>query len=154
MLATETYRCSLEAEVAWRRTSALLRSWWFDSRADFALRRWRQEYGVRIQGTPADPLAIVGIAISAEYALNDLRDLNHKAHRLLMHDVKRPYEAWCLPNGMGVVDEMGISTGEAQVLFGAGKAFVYGRMEGEATEAEAIEALVKPPLIRICEADQ
>jgi len=140
-MAPSTYRCPIEADAAWRRTSALLKSWWFDSRADFAQRRWRQEYGVRIQGAPADPLAIVGIAISAEYALNDLRRQNHQSHRLLFHDIKHPYEPWVSQRGIGVVDEMGISIVEARLLFEGGKAFVYGQMEGQTVEAEAMEVL-------------
>ena len=130
MLAVEgRFRCTLAAERGWSRMASLLRSWWFDSREDFANRRWYEEYGVRISGMISEPLAIIEMAVSAETALENLRLVNNRAYLLCVHQIEHPEDQWHNDRGTGVADLLGLES--PGPLFEASKEYLWAQLEDE-----------------------
>lgn len=142
VLATELY-ATLEAELCWSRTAALLRSWWFDSREEFASRRWYEDYGVRVSGIGGDPLGIIQVAIAAEQTLECLRRLNKQAYLLACHQVEHPQDRWFNERGTGVAELMGLERKQAERLFNAAKQFVWCLLEDDGAVPITVQEALK-----------
>jgi len=153
MLATEPrphYRCTVEAERSWNRASALLRSWMWDSREDFAQRRWYEDYGVRIQGVVSDPLAIIDKIRDIQLALEALRQVNVNAALLCWHNVEHPDpkamkadspDQWHNSRGTGFCDRLSLPYSDAETLFNAGKEYVFAQLEDEPLMMAVLQVL-------------
>lgn len=133
------FRCSAEAERCWIRTARLLASWWFDSREDFAQRRWYEDYGVRVSGIISQPMSVVEAAVSAEQALEKLREVNVRAFLLCVHQIEHPEDRWHNERGTGVADRLGLT--DAAPLFEAGKEYVYAQLEDEPVMLAVMQVL-------------
>ena len=141
-----------EVEQAWRRASRMLRVYYFAGLAGFASRKWREELGVRVDGTPSDPMDLVAAVLSADHAMMALRRRHVKAYTLLMHDIERrcdqsrdpkhacdsTCERWYNERGTGVAQLLGLDRETAHGWYEAGKWFVWWLLESDGDEPSAV----------------
>lgn len=131
------YQASPEAQRAWGRIASLLRIYWFEGVDGLSGRRWSEELGVRVDGSPSEgPMALLEEMIAADQAMEALRRLCPKAHVLACADVEEPQREWHTPRGTGVADLLRLELAEAIALFECAKEYLaWLVMGGEKPEA-------------------
>ena len=139
-----------EVEVTWRRVCRLLKVYYFAGLAGFAGGKWRHELGVRLDGTPNDPMDIVAEVVSADRAMDSLRKRHVKAYTLCMwdieqrcdlrkeHDCDSTCRRWYNPRGTGVAQLLGLSREVAHAFYESGKLYIWWLLESDGDEPVSV----------------
>lgn len=156
LLATRIY-APPEAEQTWRKVRSLLRIYYFAGLHGFASKKWREELGVRVDGTPGDPMNLLAEVISADRALDALRKRHVQAFTLVMadlesrcdqkrdakHECDERCDRWFNERGTGVAQVLNLTPETTRNWYEAGKWFVWWLLDGEGSEPEEVTALLR-----------
>lgn len=143
----------VEVEVTWRRVCRLLRAYYFGGLSELGGSKWREELGVRVDGTPTDPMDLVAEVVSADRAMMSLRKRHVQSYTILMmvdierrcdqsreanHECTNRCQRWENERGTGVAQVLGLDRQTAIQWYEAGKGFVWWLLEDDGPEPVSV----------------